>query len=310
MIGSQHITHSGALFLVATLLVFSLSASPASGAQSPSARASEIAKIVNSLREVIVEAHYQKLPAAATPGLFQLKDRLRDLVEAVISTSPERASGDEIKGAVIAALNDAGVQLGPEDEESIRRTINAAVERGDWTGENGPGTVPYGAINEIVILRPEEHPDLIVAKITVAVECGEDTSFYIWRISPQGLAQILSSNAKEYDAINGAQWEFEYKISGNRPDGSFLVVTASVNVWCSSSWQTLTYAAYLISQNGSARQVLLEKRLIFVGENYISEVTPEGFSISFISDDKDNPGIDREFHFQYLIEGNEVRLVP
>src|SRR5262249_31610959 len=69
---------------------------------------------------------------------------------------------------------------------------------------------------------------------------------------------------------------------------NFFVVTANVNPWCTSNWQSLRYKVFLIEQGAGEAQTILSKRdTIYLGVDnpvYEIKVRPNSFSLKFHGD--------------------------
>src|SRR5581483_9630582 len=91
--------------------------------------------------------------------LTTLKHQLRDLIIRQVQAG-DRSSPARMQAATIAALAGQGVLV--ERPEALTDAV-------------------YGHVIGLEIERPALHPDLLVAKTTLAIPCGDDTSFYLFK---------------------------------------------------------------------------------------------------------------------------------
>jgi hypothetical protein len=112
------------------------------------------------------------------------------------------------------------------------------------------------------------HPDLVAVTTAIDIPCGTDHSLYLFR-RDEGWALILARESNGYRTISGALDSFKYAVSPSDARGDFFVVTANVNPWCSSNWQTLRFDVRRIGDGPYASRVLFsDERVIFLDEDY------------------------------------------
>lgn len=140
------------------------------------------------------------------------------------------------------------------------------------------------SLYDITIKRPHECLDLIAVTTTIGVLCGADTSLYLFKYEGKNWKLILASEANDYDLISGAQGNFEFGVSWPDRSGEFFVVTASVNPWCTSNWQAITYRVLRPGPRPyEARELLDRKKIIWLIDDppYRLNVRDTGFTLSF-----------------------------
>src|SRR5262249_7368468 len=146
----------------------------------------------------------------------------------------------------------------------------------------------YGDVYDIRIQQPEAHPDLLAVTTTIGVCCGDDTSFYLFKRENAEWRLVLAQEANDYDEIDGAQGRFTLAISPPDKQGKFFVVTANVNPWCTSNWQSLRYQVLRIGQSAYEPQILLsEKGTIYLAVDnpvYELKVQRNRFFLKFYGD--------------------------
>ncbi len=89
-----------------------------------------------------------------------------------------------------------------------------------------------GAVDGVLIRRFAEHPDLIVAALTLGLPCEADDTLYFFRRVDRAFRRIMVVRAIPQSHVH-------YAISPADTDGTFFVAVASMNASCSSSWRTL-----------------------------------------------------------------------
>jgi hypothetical protein len=178
----------------------------------------------------------------------------------------------------------------------------------------------YGDIESVTVTRPHDCFDLIAVTATVGVCCGEDTSLYLFKYEDGGWKLNLADEKNDYDRIDGARRLFEFGVSWPDENNDIFVVTASVNPWCTSNWQSITYRVLRSGPEPCEPRVLLSRtQTIYLrGEDppYRLEVGDSSFKLRFYgdkysdfissveSDDTDEESI-KEL-VRYRVEGDAV----
>lgn len=230
-----------------------------------------VAETVDSLRRIHTDSMDYVIPPAARPLLTVLKHRLRDLISDVLRVKGSEASPQQLQARVIVDLRRSGVIV----------TEPACVTVDQNYVDSG---YDYGDIYDITIKRPHECLDLIAVTTTIGVLCGADTSLYLFKYEGKNWKLILASEANDYDLISGAQGNFEFGVSWPDRSGEFFVVTASVNPWCTSNWQAITYRVLRPGPRPyEARELLNRKKIIWLIDDppYRLNVRDTGFTLSF-----------------------------
>jgi hypothetical protein len=276
------------------LLVIVLSFPPAF-ASAASGRAAEIAQTVRQLRQIRTDDS-DPLPASAIPLLTQLKPQLRDLIHETINAPDARMkTPNQLQSDVKAKLKMAGVSVGISQE-------------------NGTGYV-YGDIPDIRIERPAGHHNLLAVITTIGICCGEDSSLYLFRRSDEQWKLILADESSDYKEVSGAQGRFRYVISAPDWQGDFFVVTANVNSWCTSNWQSIRYKVVRPGLRSDQPEVILSAReSIYLGMSdpvYKIELRGNTFTLSFntsASDQEMDEGcVSHKLSLKYLVDGNRAK---
>ena len=265
-----------------------------------------VAETVDSLRRIHSDSRDYAIPPAARPLLTVLKHRLRDLISDLLRVQGSEASPQQLQAKVIVDLRRSGVIVSEP----------ACVTHDQNYVDTGYG---YGDIYDIAIKRPHYGLDLIAVTTTIGVCCGEDTSLYLFKYEDKNWKLILASEANDYELVSGAQGTFQFGVSWPDESGSVFVVTTSVNPWCSSNWQAITYRVVRPGAAAYESSVQLSrKQTIWLGDDppYRLDVRDNGFTLSFHDEkyfelsrredlDIDDPKGMRII--KYSVEGDSVR---
>ncbi|HKA18352.1 MAG TPA: hypothetical protein VKN18_08545 [Blastocatellia bacterium] len=275
---------TGTLVLLAVATVISLFASgnraqsfPSNKTEAPTDRLSdefrlgEVAHTVTKLRRVHTTSTDTMIPSTAKSLLKTLKHQLIELIANRLYSENADASVQQLQAILIENLRRVGVIV----TEPICEVINQ---------QNVDLGYDYGAVYDITIKRPQSCSDLLTVTTTLGVPCGSDTSLYIFKYENNDWRLKVSCEVNDYADISGVQGRFAYGISWPREDGQFFIVTASVNPWCSSNWQAITYRALRPGGTPEKPQVLLSKtQTIWLGDEpaYRLDVHNQSFTLSF-----------------------------
>lgn len=262
-------------------------------------RAEAVAQTVRSMREIKTDSMDTNVPPAAKPLLAQLKRQLLDLIIATINAHDNRRETPRLLSAMIRAqLEAAGVTVKePPDEISAEEYFSTPYV--------------YGDIHSIEIEQPAGHPNLLAATTKLGVCCGTDSSLYLFERSGSQWQLVLAQEAGDYEEVSGAQGRFSYAVSPPDGQSGFFVVTANVNPWCTSNWQSIRYKALRPGADPyQPRAILNETDTIYLGDYspYQLRVKHDGFTLNFAGDGDPEEVTSRHFLI-YTINGDHATQV-
>jgi len=234
-----------------------------------------VAGTVASLRQIHTDSMDPDIPVAAKPLLTALKHQLRDLIANRLRFEKRQVSTQQLQARAIVDLS----ELGLIDNEEGSVIVDASyVDRG----------YDYGDIERITVTRPHYDFDVIAVTTTVGICCGEDTSLYLFKYENEEWRLWLADEKNDYDRIDSAHGLFEFGLSWPDENKDYFVVTASVNPWCTSNWQSITYR---VLRPGPApyepRVLLSRKETIYLGAGdppFRLEVDDSSFRLWFYGD--------------------------
>lgn len=260
-----------------------------------------VAQTVASLKQIKVMngSGCNIIPPTAKPLLTTLKHQLRDLVYERLKANYHQLSPQSLKTEIINLLRADGVSV-EEPEE--------AVVDDNYLDE----VFTYGDIYNISLEKPLRHPDLLALTTTLGVCCGNDTSLYLFKDDGKQWKLIMAQESNNYDEVSGAQGGFQYAISPPDKQNKYFVVTANVNPWCTSNWQSLRYQ--VLRPGKSAEQpliILSKKNSIFLRDAplYILNVQTNGFSLRFDDETTWEDDSSGKRIVQYKIDGERARPI-
>lgn len=253
-----------------------------------------ISATVRALRQVNGEEVYDsKIPTDVRALLTKLKRQLRDLIQKSLDAdADERTPAGLLNAKVLAALRREGVTTGgPSDNVHT-----------------------FGSVVSINVSRPRGHTDIIAATTEVSVHCGSDNSLYLFRREGARWRLVLADEAEGYEQVNGARERFDFRVSTPDARGSFFVVAADVNPWCTSSWQVMKYRVMRVGADAyNPRVVLKGDDSIYLGtdlEGFRLTADADTFTLRYDSNQSLDPGrLIRPHVLKFRVEGDRAERV-
>jgi len=217
---------------------------------------SQIAQTVKKLQDIKVAPSDANIPPPAIPLLRELKQRLRDLIAVTLNASTVAGEEpDAAKQMIIDALGRKG----------IRMEFPRESKRGSYQRLSGYKS-PYGNIYSIAIEKPVPNDDIIAATATIGINCGEDTSLWLFKKSGSLWVCIFINEVNDYSDISAAQANFTYRIVPSDKRDHINVVTANITPWCSSWWRKIRYIVQQVTvREEKSRTLLNESDDIYLG---------------------------------------------
>lgn len=264
-----------------------------------------ITETVKALSNIKVESYDTNFPSQAKALFTTLKHQLRDLITSKLNSDTSKIQNPSIvQAAVISELEQEGIKIGNPWLDN-----KATLDDRYYT---------YGSIYEIRVEQPKNHPELIVVTTSLGVCCGEDTSFYLFRKQGSKWQITLEQEAKDYDYVDGAHGSFSYGISPSNKEKDFFVVTANINPWCTSNWQSIRYTVMREGAWSSHPEIILNaSETIYLGVDdpvYKLDVKSDSFSLKFTgfssSEEKYDGIICRPHTVKFRIKGMQALRIP
>lgn len=285
--------------------------------QSQTRQPGAIAQTVAKLREIktksdSIEEAATKIPPDAKTLLPTLKHQLRDLIQETLSSQNNvQIDSQNLQAQILDKLKNDGIEVKEPEQTVVDENY---VEPEFFQG--------FGEIYEIEMRQPAEHNDLIAVTTELSIPYGVDTSLYIFKNKGERWELILAKESNGYDEITGAQSQFGYSISPSDRQNKFFVVTANINPWIASCWQSIRYAVLREGQTADKPQTVLNKNHTIYRCHeppFFIETTANSFTISFDGGetmDKLNEGeevsdeeINRTHVEKYKVSGTRVKLI-
>ena len=202
--------------------------------------------------------------------LTEFKHQLRDLVSAMLN-------------------HDVGT--GSKPPAVIRSIIVKSLRENQipfLAGDYNRSVFAYGKVFDVKVHAPADHPDFLAVTIEVAASWGEDASLYIYQRQAAGWVNVLSAEETGYANALTAQSRFRYVISPPATDGSWFVVTASINPHPVSAWQQIRYKVLVPGSDADHPRILMRRQstIYLAGHDdeslaYDLSATRTGFRVSF-----------------------------
>lgn len=234
-----------------------------------------ITETVGSLRRIHTDSMDIDIPVAAKPVLTTLKHQLRDLIAHRLRFEKRRVSTQQLQARAIVDLSNLGLI---DNEEGCVIVDANYFDRG----------YDYGDIDSITVTRPHDCFDLIAVTTMLGICCGEDTSLYLFKYEGEAWKLIVADEKNDYDSISDGRRLFEFGLSWPDENNDIFVVTASVNPWCSSNWQSITYRVSRPGAEAYEPRVLLSRtQTIYLRAEdppYRLEVGDSSFTLRFYGD--------------------------
>ena len=118
----------------------------------------------------------------------------------------------------------------------------------------------FGHVLNVSVSRPPEHPDFLAVGLVVDGGWDQDQSLYIFQNQSSSWVDLLAAEVNGYGQVWDAQSaRFSYAVSPSTPDGSWFLVTSSVNPHMASAWQLVTYTALAPGPDADHPKVLVRR---------------------------------------------------
>jgi hypothetical protein len=223
----------------------------------------------SALRSLEIEEPAGTIPEEARPLLITLKRGLRDLIQAGLESSPRKdMDAKAVRARVV---------------ESISRQLKAT------RGENG-GRSRLGTIEDVTVEFPPGLEGYAVAKTTVSIPCGSDSSLYVFQRDGTQWKLVLAQEAPDNRGIEEALHNLSYAVIRPEIASPPVVLSVNENASCSSCWQSLRLKLMRPGSSPDTPQTLWRRTVPFFYrcDGYVLKPTESGFHIEF-TDSFDDP---------------------
>jgi len=256
-----------------------------------SQQAYNIADTLQQLRQVEIEQD-NEVPAAAIPLLTRLKHDLLALFQQVLNEGGP------------------GVQASAAQEELLRRLQAANIQLKGW--DDWKARPIYGFIHQLDITQPAGHPDLMVFRSAIFIQCDDDSSIYVFQKRKGHWDMVIAVESNGYKQISGGLGELLYQVSPPDADGRWFLVYAYVNPWCTSNWQTIYFRVLRPGATPKKPVVVLSrKEEIFREAGATLEAARDSFRLDFDAGQELDAGVLIRPHVaRYRIAGNRATRIP
>jgi len=229
------------------------------------------------------------VPPQARPLLRQLKAEFQQVVlSEVHSIRVGVTSASLVRARVIDTLRARGMVVGGEPDPNKE--------------------LGYGYILDVAASAPDGHDDLLAITFTISITCGADTSFYLFRKGKEGWNAIVTDEVSDYGEISDAHFIYQYKVSPPAPDGSFLILTTWVSPACWSVWRSVQYRLYKVTRAtpGPVQLASTWTDALAIDEGYEVKVERNAFTISYMTNNENDPGMRIREDLRLRVEDNQV----
>jgi hypothetical protein len=264
-----------------------------------SQRATDIADTLQRLRQIKIEDDRETdVPAAVIPLLTRLKHDLLASFQQVLNEGGP------------------GVQATAAQEELLRRlrATGVGAHEIDWNDPQG-----YGFISHLEVRQPSGHSDLLMFRSELSIECGDDSSLYVFKKSEGRWKVMIAVESNGYKKISGGLGNLlYYDVSPPDADGRWFLVYAHQEPWCTSNWN---YIHYRVLRTGGTPEkpvvVLSREDEMYRGGVYRGgdlprlEVTKDSFRLEFEGNQKLDSGVFARTHVAcYRIASKRATRIP
>jgi hypothetical protein len=247
-----------------------------------------------SYQEGVLPEDHDDVPPRIRFLQKRFKHQLCDLITGILNMDRGSASPDEFRSAIHFQLMNLGI-LSPSGMEELP----------NYT---------YGHVLGVTVEAVPQQPKLLAVGVIIDAYWDRDESLYIFRRSSTEWTNTLAAEVNDYSTIIAAQSSrFNYVVSPPATDGSWFVVTSSVNPHKVSAWQHVTYTALAPGPDAYHPRMLVRRtHTLYVGGDDESRACmlnakATGFRVSFVGDVMYSAG--QYYNYDYKVTGRTARLI-
>ena len=236
-----------------------------------------------------IDAENHIIPPRIRRLQTRFKNQLRGLIVGILSRDMDSVSRPPLE-----------IQVALRDRFEALRLITRSKEHLPF--------ISFGHVLDVLVSRPAGHQDFLAVELVIDAGWDRDESLYILRNQNSGWVNVLAAEVNDYSQVWDAQSSrFNYAISPPAKDGSWFLVTSSVNPHMASAWQLVTYTVLAPSSDADHPHVLIRRtHSIYLdredeGHACRISVAKSGFGISFIAGFRKDPPLPEWFSDEYRV---------
>lgn len=254
-------------------------------------QAEDVAQTIEQLRSVKMPNDWgNDVPTPVIPLLPQLKHQLLALFQKVLVDEGARAT----QFAATATLR-----------SKMLTHLQAA---GVWIEDS----YTYGGITELEVSRPRGHPDLLVFRIDLGIDCGEDNSLYVFQRRKGRWRMVIAIESNGYKEVFGGLDSLQYRISPLDGQGRWFLVYLHQIPSCTSVWNGISYRVVRSGASAEKPVVVLARGERLHRGDYEPRlrVNGESFRLDFAGESLASLPSVRMHVVRYRIVGSRATRIP
>jgi hypothetical protein len=170
----------------------------------------------------------------------------------------------------------------------------------------------YGSELRFEVRVTPDQRRLVSITATFDIECASDTILHIFAPTRSQWVEVVRWQSAPYKEVSGAFSMFQYGISSPDRGGSWYVVTAYIDGWCSSTWSMINFAVLRPASISLKPRVLLASSdSIWWGNEDFGKlvVNQLNFDLRFHAESLDLGVHNRVYIRRYAVNGDVVKRV-
>ncbi len=239
------------------------------------------------------------VPPEVSSLLTVYKHQVRQMVAASVANSTPEISAETLREKLLTLLSEKGVVVDDADRQ--------------YQADADLYQDIYGLVHAVDVKRYPNTPNVLTVAIRYGISCGSDYTLYVFEHNAIGWNMKIALEQNDYTDVAGALGGLEYSISPPASDGNWYLLYGTVNNWCSSNWQGLTYSALRPGKNPFASSPIITKNSgIYIGVDQVLKLTANAndFQVSYHDANKFEAGDTRIHVEHYGVDGETAVRIP